>query len=131
MTEFYIRPAHRDEIISILSEHQIATKLDRPVLDCLNPSASHILICLNNYKLLVSLKLIGEKSDGAYEVHIACPRASIKASRVLVMLGLRWIVTDNNFLAKKLITQAPKGKILNFCLKLGFKQVADELIYIF
>lgn len=133
MSDLYIRPAHIDEIVTILSEWQIATKLSRPVLDCLGSKHNYTLIVYKGYKLLVSIVLKGKKAAGVYEVHIACPRDSIKASRALAMLGMRWVLTDTNIKAKKLITRAPEGKITNFAIKLGFilDTANGQLVYEF
>lgn len=124
MSDFYIRPARVDEVVTILSEYQIATKLSKPVLNCLGTEYNYVLLVYKGYRLLVSTVSVGKKSAGVYEVHIACPRASIKASRVLAMLGMRWLATDRNIKAKRLVTKTPKGKITNFALRLGF--VSDE-----
>ncbi len=120
--DLYIRKAHLDEIISILSEHQIASKLSKPVLDCLGSEHNYTLIVYKGYRLLVSYKHVGKKADGLVEVHIACPRDSIVASRVLAMIGMKWLVEDAGAAAKQLITYAPLGKIGNFLLRIGFKR---------
>lgn len=59
--------------------------------------------------------------DDVYEIHIACPRNSIRASRVLATLAAKWIASKGTIGAKALITKCPKGKISNMCTKLGGK----------
>lgn len=130
MKDLYIRPASKEEIVTILSEHQIATKLSRPVLECVVSGQNYTLIVFRGYRLLVSYTSVGKKSDGVISVHIACPRDSIRASRVLANIGIGWLMTDRNIMAKKLVTAAPKGKIANFLLRLGFKKGTRGYYYV-
>jgi len=117
----YIRAASKEEILSILCESQIASKLARPVLECLGEENSYIIIIYDQYRMLASVQRTNTK--GTYEVHIACPRDSIRASRLLAYIGMKWIIADPNIKAKVLITTAPLGKISNFLKKLKFKQL--------
>lgn len=66
------------------------------------------------------------KHNGMYEFHIACPKASIPASRVLAKAIMLWVFVHLGDECKGLITNCPEGKIANFCRKLGGKQILKK-----
>lgn len=123
--EFKVIEAPSEEIHKILLEPQIFKHLpvDLPSeLPNYIRIHKHIfyLASFNSYKLLFfffeHLRL-----DDVYEIHIACPRDSIRASRVLATLAAKWIAKTGTIGVKALITKCPKGKISNMCTKLGGK----------
>jgi hypothetical protein len=120
MKPSYIRPATADETISILSEWQIATKLSKPVMQCLGVKHNYTLVVILGYKLLISYRKT--KKAGMLELHIACPRASIKASRILTAVAMQWLLTEPKLNADTIVVFAPKGKMSNFAKRLGFKE---------
>ena len=103
MKNIYIRRAAVEEVICILSEPQIASKMSRPVLDSLGAEHNYTLVVIGKYKLLVSYRQV--KPKGTVEVYIACPTDSIKASRALAMLTMKWLVDAKKLVAKSLVTR--------------------------
>ena len=59
-----------------------------------------------------------EAGAGVYEMHIACPKDSIRSSRVLAVEAMSWLFSMG---AEKIITNCPRGKIANMAKKLGLK----------
>lgn len=122
---FNVRHATEEEFYSIIREPQ----LHAPILKELGgrepiyEKAICYLISIRAYRLLFTLK---EKQDGLWEVHIACPRDSIRASRVLILAGVKWISLERKEI-KGLITSCPEGKIANMCRKLGFTEIQKDI----
>ena len=65
---------------------------------------------------------------GIYEMHIACPLASIRASRILASAAMDWLYHMG---ADVIVTSCPEGKIANMARKLEFVELTrtPELIY--
>lgn len=87
------------------------------------------LASFRSYSLIFTLAKMGED---VYETHIACPKDSIRASRLLVLGGMQWLYDRSK--PKAIFTTCPEGKIANFVRKLGFNQVAvsgDNLVFLY
>lgn len=121
--EFVVTEANPIESYEILAEPQLFKHL--PVKEPIGlpkyiRTHKHIfyLASFNQYSLLFFF-FEHPRLDDVYEIHIACPRNSIRASRVLATLAAKWIAKIGTIGAKALITKCPKGKISNMCRKLG------------
>lgn len=58
-----------------------------------------------------------------YEMHIACPKASILKSRELTRVALNWLREKG---VKSIATYCPEGKIANMARKLHFTELGKE-----
>lgn len=130
MNEFNIQPATESEYFSIVNEPGLLERIKEgnegkpPVY---NADSTYILR-YKKYRLIFTLKDLGA---GIYETHIACPKDSIRASRILVLAGIRWIAHEKAPIA--LLTSCPEGKIANMCRKIGFievKKIKDKVYFI-
>ncbi len=112
-----VRPATEAEWLEIVTEPQIASLIRK---DAAYNEHCH-LVLYNQYRLLATFWETTE--EGIYEVHIACPKASIRASRVLTLGGLQWLASPEGRNAKAAITNCPEGTMANLCRKLGYKEI--------
>jgi len=117
MIDYSVNVATKAEIEAIVSEPQIASKLPNTVEYILASSVPYYIIRYKEYSLLLSLSSV---SAGVLEVHVACPAASIVASRILALLGFKWAASNAESKVHTLLTTAPAGKIANFAKKVGF-----------
>jgi hypothetical protein len=82
-----------------------------------------LIIKYKTYKMLVQLK---ELKDNIWEIHIACPKDSLKANRILSMAIAMWCLKVGCPDIKALITSCPEGKIANMLRKIGASEVAND-----
>lgn len=124
MNDFNIRYATEEEFYSIVREPQLDARItkSRNGKKLKYTKGFYHLISYKDFRLIFSLR--GERK-GVFEVHIACPKDSIRASRLLLMGALSWVLEKRKEV-KVLVTSCPEGKIANMCRKLGFKQVKQE-----
>lgn len=120
MYSYTVRVATRIEASLILSEPQIASKLAKSVSQILASGKVYWLLEYSNYQLLVSLTSTEE--EGVVDAHIACPKSSILASRILTLLAMEWIARTVDASTKELITTVPNTKMANFARKVGWVQ---------
>lgn len=125
--EFTVAEAATEEILKILLEPQLFKHLPVSLPSGMSKyvrTHKHIfyLARFNQHKLLFFFFEHPRMND-VYEIHIACPKASIRASRVLATLAAKWIAKTGTIGAKALITKCPIGKISNMCRKLGGKVI--------
>lgn len=130
---FKVTYATSEEANSILSEPQLFASLP---LDELIELPSYIaqlkiplyIITFKSFRMLFK---VFEVSNGIHECHVACPKDSIIASRVLTLASMKWFFKEAYPEAKGLITSCPEGKIANMCRKIGFKEIRkeDDLVY--
>jgi len=124
MINYTVKQATPQQIEDILSEPQIASKTVLPVSTILERKLPYFILEYSGYRLLASLFTLDK---GVLEAHIACPKDSIVASRVLVLLGFKWVFKEaNKANIHTIITTAPRGKIANFATKLGFIEYKTE-----
>lgn len=107
-----------EQIESILSEPEIVARrsgeFDTP------DNATYLLTTYGQARMLVEVLPVTEHT---VEVHIACPKDSIIASRVLALTVMKYLTTAYCGTVTTLITSAPirLPKVNNFLIKLGFK----------
>lgn len=125
--------ASRLDCLDILGEPQLMDVLHlEDVLDLYRhlytTESTYYLIALGKYKLLFTYE---EREGDVFELHIACPKDSIIASRALCVSIMHWMFGPSAVRAEALITSCPEGKIANMIRKLGGVEVNQEggLIY--
>jgi len=122
---FTVTTATLEESTAILSEPHLLTLLkSKPTLTQLPAylaarAIPYNIIRYKSYKLLFEYK---PRTTGVYEIHIACPKASIVASRVLSIATIVWLFSNLPD-SKALITSCPEGKIANMCRKVGGREL--------
>lgn len=127
---FNVREATSDECLKILSEPQLLSTLP---IDSVSELPKYIrthkhlfyISTFRSYKLIFFF-FERDTCQDIYEIHIACPRNSIIASRALVLTAARWILKHGTIGAKALITACPEGKIANMCRRLGGVELRRE-----
>ena len=122
--EFTVKEASTEESLHILCEPQLIKHLPIAGVKELPAYIRHhkytfYLASFKSHSLIFFFKPY--RLRDVYELHIACPKKSIVASRVLALCTAKWIVTEGALGAKALITSCPVGKISNMCTKLGGK----------
>ena len=120
--EFIVAEATTAECLEILSEPQLLKHLPTELPKLPEYLRRHKYIWyIARFKHYAMLFFFFERVrlDGVYELHIACPKRSILASRVLSICTAKWIVKTGTKEVKALITKCPEGKISNMCTKLG------------
>jgi hypothetical protein len=132
---FEIRLAAMDECLDILSEPRLLSLLPIEDISCLHKhiqDSEHprYIVKYKQYTMLFVIWRVHAEA-GIYEIHVACPKDSIIASRVLTLATMGWVFKDSNLEAKALLTSCPEGKIANMCRKIGFKEIKkqDDLVY--
>lgn len=122
-SEFSIHSATPEEYHSIVTEPNIINPI-KEANQGLTPDYedNSYIIKYREYRLLFT---IFEKHPGVYEIHIACPRNSIIASRALALAIMTWVESKYSN-TKAIITNCPEGKIANMVRKLGFIQIDKE-----
>ena len=97
----------------------------------LDSSITYYKIWYNQYYLLFHFHpRIMQGVEGLYEIHIACPKHSIVASRVLALGAMCYLYAKYPEV-QSLLTTAPRGKIANMIRKIGGMQIAsiNNLLY--
>jgi hypothetical protein len=124
MSILTVRHATKRETLEILSEEQISNRLDnKPAKIVKDKHNVFILVIWQQYRLLVTYKKIG---NNAVDCHLACPRNSLPAAKVLALLGMSWLLTDTNIDVNTLTTSTMKGSMSNFAKKLGFVKIYED-----
>lgn len=72
-----------------------------------------------------------ERSAGVYEIHLACPQDSTRASRLLSLYIIYWMFRDSGLNPIALTTNCPEGKIANMLRKMGTTELKtiNNLVY--
>lgn len=125
-SKFEVRKATETEISTILQEPQLLARLGLKDITKLK-GFKHLphIIEFKNYRLLFTFWEVAVKD--VYEVHIACPKNSIIASRALSLGILDWMFSPSSELeAKAIVTSCPEGKIANMCRKIGFREIKKK-----
>jgi len=128
--EFSVVEADTEQTLKILLEPQLfkhlPVALPSGMADYVR-THKHILYfaSFNQYSLLFFFFEHPRMND-VYEIHVACPKDSIRASRVLTALAGKWVAKTGTIGAKALITKCPAGKISNMCKKLGGKVIYEH-----
>lgn len=87
-------------------------------------------VSAGKYSLLLQVRDLG---GGIYDIHIACPANSIRASRALSLIAVQWTFKEYESSLKVLTTNCPEGKIANMCRKLGatvLRAVSGQVYFI-
>lgn len=120
---FNVYEATPTECLDILSESQILKHIPvKSVSELPDYIRTHKhLFYISGFRKYKMLFFFYEREymKDVYDIHIACPRNSIVASRVLVTMAAKWILDTGTTGAKALVTSCPEGKIANMCRKLG------------
>lgn len=133
-TEIIIRKATLAEQFNVFKEPRLLAVLPgKPKLDSLEKylrvmGFDQYLIILGKYRMLFECYPYGRVQD-AMEVHIACPKDSIRASRALGLILTKYVF-DTYPETKGLVTSCPEGKIANLCRKLGGVKVGTKGEYV-
>ena len=88
-------------------------------------SSNFILMSYGKYKQLGTYRVLG---NGFCEVHIACPKDSVRASRLLAFATMRWLLEIKYPELQGLVTTCPDSMVMvrNALYKLGFKKLTFE-----
>lgn len=131
LANFKFRDAELTEMLDILIEPQLVglilkdPKTPRTVAELAGAlhlsKAAYKIVEYGSYRTLFELQ---RRTHGVYEIHIACPRASVRASRVMSLALMLYSLTELG--AAGLITKCPEGKIANMIRKLGAKEVKRD-----
>lgn len=131
---FRVVDASYEEAEAIVTEPQIAERIyavhgAAPVVpECRK------LILWSKYRMLVDYKVLktSEGMDGIVHAHIAVPKASLSACRVLALLASYWVlcVAEPDTVAVAVIM--PEGKMSNMALRLGYTRhaIAGKVCYV-
>ena len=128
-SDFTVTIPTRAECLSILEEPRLkrvigkAAGTDKTLVEYLdNCSPVYHIIKGKGYSMLFTLE---HTASGIYDYHVACPKDSIIASRVLIMLSLCWIFNDSKIDVDVVTTECTPGKIANTARKAGAIEVAN------
>lgn len=135
MRGFEIRLATMDECLDIMSEPRLLALLPIPSITYLykyiqDTEYPRYIVKYRQYSMLFVVWKVHEGAS-IYESHVACPKTSIVASRVLTLAAMNWVFKESKLGAEALITSCPEGKIANMCRKVGFKEIKKQgdLVY--
>lgn len=124
--DFTFEVATADEVLAILSEKRLIglvskkkTLTDLAATLHLKPRLYYI-VKYKQYRTLFETKQLAHNTC---EVHIACPKDSLIASRILVLALCAWLLKVSELAPSALITSCPEGKIANMLRKIGTKEV--------
>lgn len=130
---YEVAVASREECLEILSEPKLMEAIY--VSDTIalykhlytTDKVYHILR-IRKYSLLFTYE---KRTLDTFEIHLACPKDSIRASRALSLCILHWMFGPSNLKPRALITSCPEGKIANMVKKIGGTEVKREnnLVY--
>lgn len=126
---FTFTPASKEDILNIMKEPQLI-KLWAPS-GTLTELAGVVykthynchIVRYGRYKLLLELDDINPDLCG---IHIACPKDSIVASRMLALACTAWALLVAYPTHRVLTTSCPEGKIANMIRKVGAKQISPS-----
>jgi hypothetical protein len=129
LKKFTFTPASKEDILNIMKEPQLI-KLWAPS-GTLTELAGVVykthydcqVVRYGRYKLLLELNSISPDLCG---IHIACPKDSIVASRILAMAGTAYALLIAYPTHRVITTSCPEGKIANMIRKIGAKQVSPS-----
>ena len=74
--------------------------------------------------MIFEFKQVSHRELKIFEMHIACPKESIRASRLLSIGVMEWLFEEQE--AKVLMTSCPEGKTANMIRKLGATEVRED-----
>lgn len=129
-----IRKASIEEQVSILSEPRLLAVLpDSPKVSELEQyiiakQFDYWLLTFGKYKMLFECYPYS-RQEGVREFHAICPKDSIKASRALILLSLKFVFEQWPD-TRALICKCLEGKIANLCKKVGAVKVGSEGDYV-
>jgi hypothetical protein len=115
LTKFEVRLATLGEKEEILA--------DAALSHLPNITTTPHIIIYNSFRMLFEFNL---KAGGIYEVHVACPKDSRQASRILALAMCAWLFKVGVSGITGLITSCPEGKIANMIRKIGGTEVKRE-----
>lgn len=121
--EFKVTEATAVESHEILAEPHLIKHLD--VKDAselsdyiLKHKHTFHILKYKRYKMLFFFYALKDKKE-VVEFHVACPKDSVVASRVLLLAAGTWVIKKGAADSKVLISSCPEGKIANTARKLG------------
>lgn len=85
--------------------------------------AKYYIVKYADYSMIFTLEEMKYRT-GAYEYHVACPRRSVLASRVLILTSLHWIF-NKDLKVTVLVSDCPEGVIANTARKAGAIEIAN------
>lgn len=127
LADFSFRLASQEEVLDILREKHLIALL-APKSRTLTELAGAIALrqpryMLASYKQYHTLFRADDLGNNLCDVHIACPKASKVASRILVLGLCAWLFKLSELRPKTLMTSCPEGKIANMLRKVGAVEV--------
>lgn len=133
-SKFKVTPINTEQLKVIIDDPTILSKFGWDSIDDVGELASPACsIEYGDYKLA----FVYWESDLApdiYEVHILCPKDSIKAIRVLSLAAAGWLFSRSEFKLRALVADCPVGGTLsNMARKLGgieYKREAGKSYFI-
>jgi hypothetical protein len=124
-----ITAATEEEKLAILDEKRITRDLG-PELKAtlLRLDIPLYMIHFEHYSMLFNVTLLADK---VCAVHVYCPRASIKASRVLSLGVINWIIQEAMPGVRAMVTNCLEGTAANMARKLGGIEIKKEGRYVY
>jgi hypothetical protein len=120
--DFSIRRASLTETLDILNDPKLVLSMGVPSESNIERD-DYYIITLKSYTMLFTLK---EREGKVYEGHLAVPKASIRASRILALIALQWIFNKSGFDVNAVITSCPEGTASNLARKIGCTEVSVD-----
>jgi len=120
ITQFKIKPINLEELKVIIDDPSLLGKLGYTSVDDITDLTSPAYsIQLGKYKIAF-LYWESEQGTNVYDIHILCPKDSIRASRVLSLAIASWMFNNPKLKVKALVADCPEGsKLANMARKLG------------
>lgn len=122
---YEVTPCPEAKFYEILKSPEIASRLTehRGSSSAVYDPEAKLLTC-NGHTMLFQWELI---SGSIYQAHIAIPKESLKYSRLLAQLGIFWLFKDQPKM-NMLVVEPMKGKMANYCTRVGFIKMPSNKI---
>lgn len=133
LKDFDIGIADIEDCLEILAEPQLLAALHLTSPDELpnhlaTSNRVYYTIEYGKYKLVFCWFKV---APYLYEAHIACPKASIVASRLLTLAALVWVFRLQSIDVRGIITSCPRGKMANMIRKIGGKLLSKDYDFLY
>ncbi len=130
---FKVQPASREDCLDLLDTPAVLESFGLSSFDelptCLDTYADPFYkLTYKKYRLLFTYF---ERNAGVYEIHLACPKDSVIASRVLSLYIIHWMFKLSGLNPVVLTTNCPEGKIANMLRKMGTTELKTDSSWVY
>jgi len=133
-TTFHVRDATYEEAEEIISEPQITERVIARLGHAPIVPECRKLVLWGRHRMMFTYEIRYDSTASVQVVyaHIAVPKASIPACRVLALLASYWVLNVAAPEAVALMVDMPEGKMSNMAVKLGYvrKELGDQVVYV-